>query len=392
MGGAGRPHQAWWGLVEQPGCPPTTLRPAEPAPRPSPREGIALRPPSGKRRRGWGWRGDAPAASSATLTPLPVSSGQRGGWRSPTSPTTTSGASPWQRSTTPSTSQVRRRRLGRAADQSAPRDSALPFRSVRNLPHFSVMCKQRKLKSTGAHVGTGDRPPFCVAHKARADSPLHPGPPRGSSLCSSVSWSSGAHRKSGWGKSGRCEDLEPPIPSSLLTGQVTQLPCATYSPPPCPGPESGTVGTRRGGEAAGRAWRARAGGHLRAQTLSPGGSRGSKTDSWSTTQAWCFPLKEAAWKPVAPMLKARTNHASAALNGEIYAIGGKASPRLRRRPPAPGAPGSLPSPWPCRGPGSPAGLGGRRGTAPHAALGSSPSAVSWAVPPATWASRGEARA
>ncbi|KAM5155357.1 kelch-like protein 30 isoform 1-T1 [Callospermophilus lateralis] len=55
-----------------------------------------------------------------------------------------------------------------------------------------------------------------------------------------------------------------------------------------------------------------------------GGSRGTQTDTWSTTQAWCFPLKEAAWKPVAPMLKARTNHASAALNGEIYAIGGTA--------------------------------------------------------------------
>ncbi|KAJ8781641.1 hypothetical protein J1605_010899 [Eschrichtius robustus] len=53
-----------------------------------------------------------------------------------------------------------------------------------------------------------------------------------------------------------------------------------------------------------------------------GGSRGTKTDTWSTTQAWCFPLREAAWRPVAPMLKARTNHASAALNGEIYAIGG----------------------------------------------------------------------
>ncbi|XP_063123387.1 kelch-like protein 30 isoform X2 [Rattus norvegicus] len=52
-----------------------------------------------------------------------------------------------------------------------------------------------------------------------------------------------------------------------------------------------------------------------------GGSRGTKTDTWSTTQAWCFPLKEAVWKPVAPMLKARTNHASTALNGEIYAIG-----------------------------------------------------------------------
>ncbi|KAL0625018.1 Kelch-like protein 30 [Plecturocebus cupreus] len=53
-----------------------------------------------------------------------------------------------------------------------------------------------------------------------------------------------------------------------------------------------------------------------------GGSRGTKTDTWSTTQTWCFPLKDAAWKPVAPMLKARTNHASAALNGEIYVIGG----------------------------------------------------------------------
>lgn len=57
--------------------------------------------------------------------------------------------------------------------------------------------------------------------------------------------------------------------------------------------------------------------------LPAGGSRGTKTDTWSTTQAWCFPLKEAAWKAVAPMLKARTNHASAALNGEIYAIGGE---------------------------------------------------------------------
>uniref|UniRef100_G1RK64 BTB domain-containing protein n=1 Tax=Nomascus leucogenys TaxID=61853 RepID=G1RK64_NOMLE len=58
--------------------------------------------------------------------------------------------------------------------------------------------------------------------------------------------------------------------------------------------------------------------------LPAGGSRGTKTDTWSTTQAWCFPLKEASWKPVAPMLKPRTNHASAALNGEIYVIGGEA--------------------------------------------------------------------
>ncbi|XP_045150382.1 kelch-like protein 30 [Echinops telfairi] len=55
-----------------------------------------------------------------------------------------------------------------------------------------------------------------------------------------------------------------------------------------------------------------------------GGSRGSQTDTWSTTQTWCFPLQEAAWRPVAPMLKARTNHASAALHGEIYVIGGTA--------------------------------------------------------------------
>lgn len=65
------------------------------------------------------------------------------------------------------------------------------------------------------------------------------------------------------------------------------------------------------------------------EPLPAGGSRGTKTDTWSTTQAWCFPLREAAWRPVAPMLKARTNHASAALNGEIYVIGGEAPfPRL----------------------------------------------------------------
>lgn len=62
-------------------------------------------------------------------------------------------------------------------------------------------------------------------------------------------------------------------------------------------------------------------------TFSAGGSRGTKTDTWSTTQAWCFPLAEAAWRPVAPMLKARTNHASAALNGEVYVVGGEAARR-----------------------------------------------------------------
>ncbi|KYO40367.1 kelch-like protein 30 isoform X1 [Alligator mississippiensis] len=53
-----------------------------------------------------------------------------------------------------------------------------------------------------------------------------------------------------------------------------------------------------------------------------GGSRGTRHDTWSTTQSWCFRLKEGAWKPIAPMLKSRTNHSSAVLNGEIYVIGG----------------------------------------------------------------------
>uniref|UniRef100_A0A803TBR2 Kelch like family member 30 n=1 Tax=Anolis carolinensis TaxID=28377 RepID=A0A803TBR2_ANOCA len=52
------------------------------------------------------------------------------------------------------------------------------------------------------------------------------------------------------------------------------------------------------------------------------GSRGSQNDTWSTTHSWCFSLKKGAWKSIAPMLKPRTNHASAVLNGEIYAIGG----------------------------------------------------------------------
>ncbi|XP_059845807.1 kelch-like protein 30 [Hypanus sabinus] len=53
-----------------------------------------------------------------------------------------------------------------------------------------------------------------------------------------------------------------------------------------------------------------------------GGSRGSRTDTWSTNQAWKFDSKEGVWEPIAPMLKPRTNHTTAALNGEIYAIGG----------------------------------------------------------------------
>lgn len=77
-----------------------------------------------------------------------------------------------------------------------------------------------------------------------------------------------------------------------------------------------------------------------------GGSRGSRTDAWSTTQAWCFPLKEAAWRPVAPMLKARTNHASAALNGEIYVVGGKTPPCAPPPPPHPGPHPGPPAPTP----------------------------------------------
>ncbi|XP_054692061.1 kelch-like protein 30 isoform X4 [Grus americana] len=53
-----------------------------------------------------------------------------------------------------------------------------------------------------------------------------------------------------------------------------------------------------------------------------GGSRGSQNDTWSTTQAWCFCPRDGAWNPIASMLKARTNHTSAVLNGEIYVIGG----------------------------------------------------------------------
>ncbi|XP_004620713.1 kelch-like protein 30 [Sorex araneus] len=61
---------------------------------------------------------------------------------------------------------------------------------------------------------------------------------------------------------------------------------------------------------------------LNNQIYVTGGSRGSRTDTWSSAEAWCFPLQEGAWRPAAPMLKARTNHTSAALNGEIYVVGG----------------------------------------------------------------------
>ncbi|XP_074446523.1 kelch-like protein 30 isoform X3 [Larus michahellis] len=57
-----------------------------------------------------------------------------------------------------------------------------------------------------------------------------------------------------------------------------------------------------------------------------GGSRGSQNDTWSTTQAWRFCPKDGAWKPIASMLRARTNHTSAVLNGEIYVIGASRHP------------------------------------------------------------------
>ncbi|XP_067086044.1 kelch-like protein 30 [Osmerus mordax] len=53
-----------------------------------------------------------------------------------------------------------------------------------------------------------------------------------------------------------------------------------------------------------------------------GGSRGSQTNTWSTTETWRYTTREGRWAKVAPMLRARTNHTSVTLNGEIYVIGG----------------------------------------------------------------------
>ncbi|XP_066522562.1 kelch-like protein 30 isoform X2 [Hoplias malabaricus] len=53
-----------------------------------------------------------------------------------------------------------------------------------------------------------------------------------------------------------------------------------------------------------------------------GGSRGSQSNTWSTTETWKYITREGRWVTVAPMLRPRTNHSSAALNGEIYVIGG----------------------------------------------------------------------
>ncbi|XP_054646082.1 kelch-like protein 30 [Dunckerocampus dactyliophorus] len=59
-----------------------------------------------------------------------------------------------------------------------------------------------------------------------------------------------------------------------------------------------------------------------------GGSRGSNTNTWSTTETWKYITKEGRWVTVAPMLRPRTNHSSVALNGEIYVIGGTTSDRV----------------------------------------------------------------
>ncbi|XP_029551287.1 kelch-like protein 30 [Salmo trutta] len=53
-----------------------------------------------------------------------------------------------------------------------------------------------------------------------------------------------------------------------------------------------------------------------------GGSRGSQSNTWSTTETWKYITREGRWVTVAPMLRPRTNHTSAALSGEIYVIGG----------------------------------------------------------------------
>lgn len=58
-------------------------------------------------------------------------------------------------------------------------------------------------------------------------------------------------------------------------------------------------------------------------SLLTGGSRGSNTNTWSTTETWKYITREGRWDTVAPMLRPRTNHTSATLNGEIYVIGGK---------------------------------------------------------------------
>ncbi|XP_028300577.1 kelch-like protein 30 [Gouania willdenowi] len=53
-----------------------------------------------------------------------------------------------------------------------------------------------------------------------------------------------------------------------------------------------------------------------------GGSRGANTNTWSTTETWKYITREGRWVTIAPMLRPRTNHTSATLNGEIFVIGG----------------------------------------------------------------------
>ncbi|XP_014328909.1 kelch-like protein 30 [Xiphophorus maculatus] len=59
-----------------------------------------------------------------------------------------------------------------------------------------------------------------------------------------------------------------------------------------------------------------------------GGSRGSNTNSWSTTETWKYIMREGRWVTVAPMIRPRTNHTSATLNGELYVIGGTTSAQV----------------------------------------------------------------
>lgn len=59
-----------------------------------------------------------------------------------------------------------------------------------------------------------------------------------------------------------------------------------------------------------------------------GGSRGSNTNTWSTTETWKYLTKEGRWVTVAPMMRPRTNHTSATLNGDIYVIGGTTLDRV----------------------------------------------------------------
>ncbi|KAM9383835.1 kelch-like protein 30 [Pholidichthys leucotaenia] len=59
-----------------------------------------------------------------------------------------------------------------------------------------------------------------------------------------------------------------------------------------------------------------------------GGSRGSNTNTWSSTETWKYITREGRWTTGAPMLRPRTNHTSATLNGEIYVIGGTTSDRV----------------------------------------------------------------